>query len=148
MPSYLYRSTLRLLTRCRAFQNLEQMCAMVSDDILYNGPHEQEGCIRGAAMFREAFEGSPWIWAEETKLSVLRESCTHNTVHVERKDQFLIDGKWLTIPILGYLQVNKQGEISRWTDYWCCKNYKAQATALFGDGFSLFKAATPKVKPV
>ena len=56
-----------------------------------------------------------------------------------RLDQFRVEGKWLTIPILGYLVV-KGGKIQYWKDYWCYKKYKAETTELFGPEFSLFKA--------
>ena len=70
------------------------------------------------------FEVSPCMWCTEAKLQLLQ-SCYNgdDTVFVERHDQFLVDGKWIKIPILGYLKV-KNGKIILWKDYW---DYKVSA---------------------
>lgn len=121
-------------------RDLDLMCSMVAEDITYiNEPHEEKRHIRSKTMFRKAFQGSPCIWAEKAHLEVRRMSCDGDTVYLERLDQFLIDGKWLTIPILGYIVV-ENGKVKYWKDYWCYKKYKEQTTQKFGPDFSLFKA--------
>jgi len=121
-------------------RDLDAMCALVADDVTYiNEPHPATRDITTKALFRRAFEGSPCIWAEDAKLKVLRCSCDGNTVYVERLDNFLIEGKWLQIPIFGYIVVHN-GKVQYWKDYFCYKKYKEQVTALFGPQFSLFKA--------
>ena len=121
-------------------RDLDLMCSFVDDNIVYiNEPHDESRHIRGIAAFRAAFEGSPCIWAEDAKLEVLRQAQSGDTVFFERRDQFLIDGKWLDIPICGYMVV-KESKVTYWKDYWCYKKYKDKTIALFGEKFSMFKS--------
>ena len=121
-------------------RDLDAMCSLVAKDVLYiNEPHGEERHIRSRAEFREAFARSPCIWAEKANLQVLRLVSAGGVVFVERRDQFLIDGKWLTIPICGYLVVHA-GEVALWHDYWDSGKYREQTARLFGPAFSLFRS--------
>jgi limonene-1,2-epoxide hydrolase len=122
-------------------RNLEKMCALVDDDIVYiNEPHPPERAIRGKKMFRDAFAASPCIWCEKANLQVLQMSHQEgsDTVFVERHDQFFIDGHWLAIPICGYLKV-KNGKVVLWKDYWDYAKYKEFVTRTYGPDFRLFR---------
>ncbi len=99
-------------------RDLEAICACVADDVVYiNEPMDEKRWIKNKDQFRQAFAGSPCIWAEDAKLEVIQIAVVEDTVFVERLDQFFIKGKWLKIPICGYLKV-RDGKIYFWKDYW------------------------------
>ena len=123
-------------------RDLSGMCSLVDNNILYiNEPHPSSRHICGRHAFQAAFANSPCIWAEDARLEILNIAYNPMTrvVFVERLDQYLIQGKWLKIPISGFLEITKQGKIAKWKDYFCYKKYKEQTIKLFGKGFSLFK---------
>jgi len=120
-------------------RDLDLMCSFVAENIVYiNEPHDATRHIKGIDAFRAAFEGSPCLWADDARLEVIREACAGDTVFFERLDQFLIDGKWLTIPVCGYMVVSKS-KVVLWKDYWCYRKYKTKTQELFGEKFSMFK---------
>mmetsp|Transcript_128727 Transcript_128727/g.293895 ORF Transcript_128727/g.293895 Transcript_128727/m.293895 type:complete len:145 (-) Transcript_128727:44-478(-) len=121
-------------------RDLDAMCQCVTDDIVYiNEPLPPERQIRGKEMFCKVFAMSPCIWAEEAHLRVLNMSASPGLVFTEREDSFLIEGKWLRIPICGRFNVDDQGLIREWKDYWDYKSYEQRKLDLFGEGFSLFR---------
>ena len=120
-------------------RDLDLMCALAHQDIVYiNEPHPPERTIRGKAMFREVFADSPCIWCKDARLQVLQYARNGDTVFVERLDEFYIQGKWLKIPICGYLKV-KGGKVVFWKDYWDYKKYKDFVVANYGADFRLFR---------
>jgi limonene-1,2-epoxide hydrolase len=113
--------------------------------IYLNEPFPPERQLRGKENFRDAFANSPCIYCEQANLQLLQlaHETGSDTVFVERLDQFLIEGKWLAIPICGYLRVNKEGKVYFWKDYWDYQKYKQFVTKEYGPDFKLFKT-TPK----
>lgn len=115
-------------------------------DIVYiNEPFPPERYIIGRNNFREVFSTSPCIYGEDANLQLLQlvHEPGSDTVFVERHDQFLVDGKWIRIPILGYLKV-KNGQVCFWKDYWDYQKYKQYVTKEFGPDFKLFRSQVKK----
>lgn len=120
-------------------RDLELMCELAHKDIVYiNEPHPPERAIRGREMFREVFADSPCIWCKDARLQVLQYARNEDTVFVERLDEFFIEGKWLKIPICGYLKV-KDGRVILWKDYWDYTKYKEFVVNNYGPDFRLFR---------
>lgn len=120
-------------------RDLDGMCELISDDIVYiNEPHPPSRAIRGKAMFRDTFERSPCIWCKDANLELLQHSHNGLTVFTERLDQFFIEGKWIRIPILGYLKV-RDGKVAFWKDYWDYAKYKKAVQEDFGPDFKMFR---------
>jgi len=121
-------------------RDLDLMCDLVTDDIVYiNEPHPPCRTIKGRDMFRDVFACSPCIWCSEANLEVLFYSRSKDhTVFTERLDQFLVNGKWLSIPICGYFKL-RNGKIYLWKDYWDYSKYRTFVDKTYGPGFSLFR---------
>jgi len=116
-------------------------------DLVYiNEPFPAERYIIGKNNFREVFSTSPCIYCDDANLQLLQlvHEPGSDTVFVERHDQFLVDGKWIRIPILGYLKVTKDAKVCYWKDYWDYQKYKQYVTKEFGPDFKLFRTQAKK----
>lgn len=72
--------------------------------------------------------------AAEIEWRVLRELVVEGLVVNERLDRFRIGDGWLELPIAGFFEINDQGLISRWRDYFDMGSYTSQFAALTGGG--------------
>jgi limonene-1,2-epoxide hydrolase len=61
---------------------------------------------------------------------ILREVVAGNVVVNERLDRFEINGKWLELPVAGFFELDDQGLITRWRDYFDLGSYTSQLAAL------------------
>ncbi|MCP3935998.1 MAG: limonene-1,2-epoxide hydrolase [Actinomycetia bacterium] len=68
--------------------------------------------------------------ASEVEWPVLREWTMGNTVVNERLDRFKIGDGWLELPIAGVFEVDDEGRISLWRDYFDMGVYQKQMAAL------------------
>jgi limonene-1,2-epoxide hydrolase len=86
---------------------------MMADDIVWhNIPMEPavgiEGCKALFANF-PPIEGIEWITHHI--------AANGNTVLTERTDKFLMGGKWRAIRVMGTFEINAEGKIAKWRDY-------------------------------
>ena len=93
---------------------LEPIIASMTEDCFYHNmpwpPMIGQAAIREAlAQFIQGAEAIEWhvLHAAETK---------DGAVLTERLDRFLINGKWMEIPVMGTFEL-RDGLIARWRDY-------------------------------
>ena len=105
--------------------DLDTALALLSPEIEYqNMPMP---AVHGVAQVRsvlEAFMGG----ATEMQWVVHHQLAGDGLVLNERTDRFLIDGRWLEIPVAGVFHVNG-GRITLWRDYFDLPTVTNQMTA-------------------
>jgi limonene-1,2-epoxide hydrolase len=109
--------------------DLDAACALVSDDCEYDnvpiskvyGPDGIKGVL-GAMV--GALEEVDWV--------IHRQVAVGNLVMNERTDRFGMNGKWMDLPVAGVFEVNDDGKITLWRDYFDMNTFTEQLTALAG----------------
>jgi limonene-1,2-epoxide hydrolase len=93
--------------------DLDTALELVADDVEYhNMPIDPVFGPDGIRQVLTMFMGG----ATEVEWVVHREACVGNVVFNERTDRFLIDGRWVELPVVGVWDV-RDGKITRWRDY-------------------------------
>ncbi len=86
---------------------------LMADDIVWhNIPMEPAVGIAGCQALMGTFppiEGTEWITHNI--------AANGNVVLTERTDKFLIAGTWRAIRVMGTFEVNAEGKIAQWRDY-------------------------------
>ncbi len=102
--------------------DVEAASELLADDVLYdNVPMEPKFNGRAAVVdVLKMFVGSPTEWR------VFRQSETGNVVMNERLDRIELGGKPVEIPCAGIWEVNDQGRISLWRDYFDLATFNNQ----------------------
>ena len=85
-----------------------------------------EMCIRDSCNIMKGFLAA----STEVEWRVLRQHSVDNVVFNERLDRFKMNGGWLELPVAGVFEVNENGKISLWRDYFDMGTYMDQLTAL------------------
>jgi limonene-1,2-epoxide hydrolase len=93
---------------------LDSACELVTDDCEYDnvpiGKVTGPDGIRGVfAQLDGVVDGMEWI--------VHRQTATGNTVMNERTDRFGKGDTWVGLPVAGVFEVNDEGRITLWRDY-------------------------------
>lgn len=70
--------------------------------------------------------------ADEVDWQILRQHAVGSTVVNERLDRFKIGDGWLELPIAGVFEIDDDGKITLWRDYFDMGTYERQLTALTG----------------
>jgi limonene-1,2-epoxide hydrolase len=108
-------------------KDVEGALGLVRDDVSYENMPIQP--IVGKEAVRatlHAFLGA----ATRVDWQILREVVVGNVVVNERLDRFEINGKWLELPVAGFFELDDEGRIARWRDYFDMGAYTSQLTAL------------------
>jgi len=102
--------------------DFETVVAMLSDDVFYhNIPMEP---IRGRAAFKDfldnmgAFDAIDW--------RIVNIAANANVVLTERVDEFELDGRRISLPLMGVFEIDHNGLIAAWRDYFDLEDYKRQ----------------------
>jgi limonene-1,2-epoxide hydrolase len=86
---------------------------MMADDIVWhNIPMEPAVGMAGVQALMGTFppvEGTEWITHHI--------AANGKVVLTERTDKFLVGGKWRAIRVMGTFEVNAEGKIAQWRDY-------------------------------
>jgi limonene-1,2-epoxide hydrolase len=109
--------------------DLDAACELVSDDCEYDnvpiskvyGPDGIKGVL-GAMV--GALDEVDWV--------IHRQVAVGNLVMNERTDRFGMKGKWMDLPVAGVFEVNDDGKITLWRDYFDMNTFTEQLTALAG----------------
>jgi limonene-1,2-epoxide hydrolase len=103
----------------------------LADDVSYeNMPMDPiVGKVATDAVLRSFLEP-----AAAVEWRILREVVIDELVVNERLDRFRIGDDWLELPIAGFFEINDQGLIRRWRDYFDMGSYTRQLAALTGGG--------------
>jgi limonene-1,2-epoxide hydrolase len=108
-------------------KDIDAAVAMLAADVSYENMPMQP--IVGADQVRAtlaAFLGA----ASEVDWPVRREMAVGDVVMNERLDRFKIGDGWLELPVAGVFEVNGDGLITLWRDYFDMNAYTSQLTAL------------------
>jgi len=104
-------------------RDLEGILAAFADNAVYhNIPMEK---LTGHEAIRGALEGFVGMASEiKWDLLVVAEN-SDGSVLTERVDGFLINGKWMSLPVMGTFEFS-DGKITAWRDYFDLKDFEAQ----------------------
>jgi limonene-1,2-epoxide hydrolase len=111
-----------LIRACEA-RDLDAVCALVTDDIEYD--NVPIGKVTGPDGVRSVLSGGVTQAAEQVEWVVLHQVATGDVVMNERVDRFLVDGRWIEIPIAAVFTV-RDGRVSLWRDYFDLETYRRQ----------------------
>lgn len=111
-----------LVTACEA-RDLDAVCALVTDDIEYD--NVPIGAVHGPDGVRSVLSGGVTAAAEQVEWVVLNQVASGDVVMNERIDRFLVDGRWIEIPIAAVFRV-RDGRVCLWRDYFDLETYRRQ----------------------
>ena len=111
-----------LVRACEA-RDLDAVCALVTDDIEYD--NVPIGRVFGPDGVRTVLSGGVTDAAERVEWVVHRQVSEGNVVMNERTDRFLVDGRWIEIPIAAVFEV-RDGLVCLWRDYFDLDTYRKQ----------------------
>jgi limonene-1,2-epoxide hydrolase len=111
-----------LIHACEA-RDLDAVCALVTDDIVYD--NVPIGVVHGPEGVRSVLSGGVTQAATEVEWVVHRQVADGPTVMNERTDRFLVDGRWVEIPIAAVFEV-RDGKVALWRDYFDLDTYRKQ----------------------
>lgn len=104
-------------------QDLDAARQMLAEDVSYeNMPLQpilgREAVLQVITSFLEPAELVDW--------KILRQWDCDGVVINERIDRFRIGNGWLELPVAGFFEVDAQGQISLWRDYFDLGSYLSQ----------------------
>jgi limonene-1,2-epoxide hydrolase len=104
-------------------RNVEELVGFFSDDAIYHNipiaPVQGREAI--AATLRGFLDP-----ASEAEFEVLAIAGQGRSVLTERIDRFTIHGKNIALPVMGTFEVDAQGKISAWRDYFDLAQFTKQ----------------------
>lgn len=101
--------------------DVEAACGYLHPDISYeNMPITPIVGVEAVAAALSAFLGP----ADEVDWVILRQHAIGSTVVNERLDRFRIGTGWLELPVAGFFEVDTDGRITRWRDYFDLGTYQ------------------------
>jgi limonene-1,2-epoxide hydrolase len=104
-------------------RDLDAVCTFVADDIEYD--NVPIGKVFGPDGVRSVLSGGVTQAATEVEWVVHRQAVNGETVLQERTDRFLVDGRWIEIPIAAVFEV-RDGLVTLWRDYFDLESYRRQ----------------------
>jgi limonene-1,2-epoxide hydrolase len=111
-----------LVRACEA-RDMDAVLSLVSDDIEYD--NVPIGPVHGPDGVRSVLSGGVTAAAEQVEWVVHRQVAAGSTVMNERTDRFLVDGRWIEIPIAAVFEVH-DGRVTLWRDYFDLETYRRQ----------------------
>lgn len=111
-----------LVRACEA-RDLDSVCALVTDDIEYD--NVPIGKVFGPDGVRRVLSGGVTEAASAVEWVVHRQVEAGDTVMNERTDRFLVDSRWVEIPIAAVFVV-REGRVALWRDYFDLETYRRQ----------------------
>lgn len=110
-------------------RDVDSAAALLADDVTYD--NVPVGPLVGREVARatlESFLGS----AAEVEWKVVRQVAVGSVVANERVDRFRIGEGWLELPVAGFFEIDEDGLISVWRDYFDLATYMSQMERLTG----------------
>lgn len=104
-------------------RDLDAVSALVADDIEYD--NVPIGKVFGPDGVRSVLSGGVTAAASDVEWVVHRQVESGDTVMNERTDRFLVDGRWVEIPIAAVFVV-RDGKVALWRDYFDLETYRRQ----------------------
>ena len=104
-------------------RDLDAVCALVTDDIEYD--NVPIGKVFGPDGVRSVLSGGVTAAASQVEWVVHRQVESGDTVMNERTDRFLVEDRWVEIPIAAVFVV-RDGRVALWRDYFDLESYRRQ----------------------
>ena len=108
-------------------QDIDAAIDLLADDISYENMPVSP--IAGKDAVRATLEGFLGV-ASRIEWPVTRQMTSGSTVVNERLDRFQIGDGWLELPVAGVFEVDSDGRICLWRDYFDMASYTRQLAAL------------------
>lgn len=102
---------------------------LVTDDVEYDNVPMGKN-IGPEAM--KAFLAGMGSGVEEIEFVIHHQVAQGNVVMNARSDRFRIGGQWLDLPVAGVFEVDDEGRIKLWRDYFDVATFTDQLTAILG----------------
>jgi limonene-1,2-epoxide hydrolase len=110
-------------------KDLDRACELVSDDLEYdNVPMGKNLGPDGLKAFLAPLVDG----VEQVEFVVHRQTATGNVVMNERTDRFKVGEAWMDLPVAGVFEVNDDGLITLWRDYFDLATMTDQMAKLGG----------------
>ncbi|HTN99953.1 MAG TPA: limonene-1,2-epoxide hydrolase family protein [Microthrixaceae bacterium] len=94
--------------------DFEGAAELVSDDLVYD--NVPIGVAHGPQELKD-FLVAMMAGMDEVEFIVHRQCANGNIVMNERTDRFLVREEWIGLPVSGVFEVNDDGKIGLWRDY-------------------------------
>jgi limonene-1,2-epoxide hydrolase len=110
-------------------KDLDGACELVTADVEYdNVPMGKNFGPDGIKSVLGAMVDD----VDTVEFVVHRQLAAGNVVANERTDRFEINGKWIDLPVAGFFEVNDEGSITLWRDYFDLPTLMNQMQELAG----------------
>lgn len=118
-------SVVRNFFSCFPRSDVDELVGFFSDDAVYvDGPR---GVHHGIEAIKAEFQVTVGM-VPSTTVTIGNLAVSGQTVLVERVDTFEIDGKPIDMEVMGALDVDGDGRITRWRDYYDLPTLVEQVT--------------------
>ncbi len=105
--------------------DLDGACELVSDDLEYdNVPIGKNHGPEGLKTFLTAMVTG----IDEVQFVIHRQTVAGNIVMNERSDRFRLGERWIDLPVAGVFEVDTDGKVSLWRDYFDMATFNEQLT--------------------
>jgi|SwirhisoilCB2_FD_contig_101_601655_length_970_multi_2_in_0_out_0_2 limonene-1,2-epoxide hydrolase len=103
--------------------NLDQIMDFFTDDAVYHNipmkPAAGKDTIR--KTIQELLKGTTWL-----EFKILHTASSGSVVFNERVDSFEVNGKRMSLPVVGVFETTANGKIKAWRDYFDMKMFTDQ----------------------
>jgi len=103
--------------------NLDQIMDFFTDDAVYHNipmkPAPGKDTIRNT--IQELLKGTTWL-----EFKILHTASSGSVVFNERVDSFEVNGKRMSVPVVGVFETTVNGKIKAWRDYFDMKMFTDQ----------------------
>jgi limonene-1,2-epoxide hydrolase len=106
-------------------RDLDAACELVAADIEYD--NVPVGKTHGPDGLRSIL-GGLLAGAEQIEWVTHRQVASGNVVMNERTDRFLIKGSWMELPVAGIFEVDAEGRVCLWRDYFDMTTFTNEMT--------------------
>jgi limonene-1,2-epoxide hydrolase len=111
------------LIRYCAAREIDAACDVLTADVRYD--NVPIGVVEGRSAVRSVLTAGVMAAATQVEWLVHRQIAVGDVVMHERTDRFLVDGRWISIPIASVFEVRDDG-ICLWRDYFDLQTYRSQ----------------------
>ncbi|WP_197505242.1 limonene-1,2-epoxide hydrolase family protein [Mycobacterium sp. 1245499.0] len=119
-------SVIREFLGCFPQSDVDELVGYFSDDAVYiDGPR---GVHQGIDNIRTELQ-SIVAMVPSTRVDIKSLATDNGTVLTERVDNFEVDGKRIAMEVMGAFDVDADGRIARWRDYYDLPTLVKQVTA-------------------
>lgn len=110
-------------------KDLDGACALVTDDVEYdNVPLGKNVGPEGMKAFLQPMVDG----LDEVEFVIHHQTASGNIVMNERTDRFRVKDVWIDLPVAGVFEVNDDGLITMWRDYFDLQTMMDQMAKMAG----------------